>query len=88
MYLINANIADGVWGVAGDYERGSGGTAPINFTTDKFFGAAGARISANLFTTYERMDFRYLGFEMAYSHEFGAYSDFPQLYSHSAWFSR
>ncbi|WP_426667844.1 hypothetical protein ACPPVU_17600 [Mucilaginibacter sp. McL0603] len=71
----NANLAYGVFGVAGDYERGSGGSAPDNFN-DKFFGAAGARISANLFTTYERMDFRYIGFEMAYSHEFGAYSDF------------
>jgi len=71
----NANLAYGVFGVAGDYERGDAGLPPNNFK-DKFFGAVGGRISANLFTSYERMDFRYLGFEMAYSHEFGAYSDF------------
>lgn len=71
----NANLAYGVFGVAGDYERGDAGSPPNNFK-DKFFGAVGARMSANLFTPYERMDFRYLGFEMAYSHEFGSYSNF------------
>ncbi|MDB5134794.1 MAG: hypothetical protein JWP37_1397 [Mucilaginibacter sp.] len=73
----NFNLAYGVFGVAGDYERGSSGSAPNNFS-DKFFGAFGARASANLFTSFERMDFRYLGIEMAYSHEFGSYANFRQ----------
>ncbi|MGZ4000627.1 MAG: hypothetical protein ACXVIY_08370, partial [Mucilaginibacter sp.] len=65
----NFNLAYGVFGVAGDYAKGNEGTAPDSFN-DKFFGALGARASANLFTSYDRMDFRYLGIEMAYSHEF------------------
>jgi hypothetical protein len=71
----NFNLAYGVFGVAGDYEKGSEGTAPDSFK-DKFFGAVGARMSANLFTSFERMDFRYLGVEMAYSHEFGSFANF------------
>lgn len=73
----NTNLSYGVFGVAGDYEKGAAGDPPNNFT-DKFFGAAGARLSGDLFTTYERMDFRYLGFEAAYSHEFGSYANFRE----------
>ena len=73
----NTNLSYGVFGVAGDYEKGSAGSPPNNFT-NKFFGAVGGRLSGNLFTSYERMDFRYLGFEAAYSHEFGGYADYRQ----------
>jgi len=76
----NFNLAYGIFGVAGDFEKGNTGTAPDSFT-DKFFGAVGARASANLFTSYERMDFRYLGVEMAYSHEFGDYANFRHYIS-------
>ncbi|MGZ3752541.1 MAG: hypothetical protein ACXVB0_08475 [Mucilaginibacter sp.] len=77
----NFNIAYGAFGILGDYEHGSSSSpAPNNFT-DKFFGAVGTRASANLFTSYERMDFRYLGIEMAYSHEFGSYANFRQTVS-------
>jgi len=73
----NANFAWGVFGVAGNYENNNsnGDNQPKDFT-DKFFGAAGGRISANLFTQFERTDFRFIGFEMAYSHEFGSYADY------------
>lgn len=75
----NFNLAYGVFGVAGEYAKGNeGGTAPDSFN-DKFFGAFGARASANLFTSYDRMDFRYLGIEMAYSHEFGSFADFRRF---------
>ena len=73
----DANFAWGVFAVAGNYEKSNDDNSqPADFT-DKFFGAVGARISGNLFTaTSSRTDFRFLGFEMAYSHEFGSYSDF------------
>lgn len=76
----NANLSYGAFGAIGDYEAGTSGNSPYNFT-DKYFGAVGARLSGDLFTSYERMDFRYIGFEAAYSHEFGAYSEFRQFLS-------
>lgn len=78
----NANLSYGVFGGIGDYNGGSTVKSPYDFT-DKYFGVVGGRISANLFTSYERMDFRYIGIEAAYSHELGAYSQFRDfLYEH------
>lgn len=78
----NVNIAYGVFGVMGDFDKGSSsGDLPAEKFTDKFFAAVGARASANLFTTYERMDFRYLGIEAAYSDELGDYADFRKSVS-------
>ncbi len=74
----NFNLSYGAFGVAGDYDKSSTGSSPNDFSY-KFFGAAGARASANLFTNYGRMDFRYLGVEMAYSHEFGSFADFRKF---------
>ncbi len=71
----NFNLSYGAFSVLGDYDQSSSGTSPNDFSY-KFFGAVGARASANLFTSYERMDFRYLGIEMAYSHEFGSFAAF------------
>ena len=70
------NFAWGVFGVAGNYERSNDSDDPNPDFKDKFFGAYGARISANLLTKYDNLDWRYLGFEAAYSHEFGSYTDF------------
>jgi hypothetical protein len=76
-YAFNgANFAWGVFGVAGDYEKNADIDGNYVDFKDKFFGAAGARISANLFTTYPKMEWRYLGFEAAYSHEFGDYANY------------
>jgi len=77
----NFNLAYGAFGVVGDYEKGTEDSNYPNNFTDKFFGAVGGRFSANLFTTYDRMDFRYLGVEMAYSHEFGSYANFRKTVS-------
>lgn len=75
--LKNANLAYGVFGVAGDYQNShnSDNNAVNNFN-DKFFGAVGARASANLYVTSGQFDIRYIGVEAAYSHEFGDYADF------------
>ena len=71
----NFNLSYGAFGVAGDYDKGGDDSSPTDFS-GRFFGAVGGRASANLFTSYERMDFRYLGIEMAYSHEFGSFAAF------------
>jgi hypothetical protein len=62
----NFNLAYGAFGALGNFDEG----------TFKPFLAYGARASANLFNTYGRMDFRYLGMEMAYSNEFGSYANY------------
>src|SRR5665213_949715 len=80
-YAFNhVNLAYGAFGVLGDYENGAIAAGAVNYFTYKYYGALGARVSANLFSTSssERTEYRYLGFEAAYSHEFGAYSDFRQ----------
>jgi len=76
----NTNLSYGVFGAVGDYQAGTSGSSVYNFT-DKYFTVLGGRLSGDLFTTYERMDFRYLGFEASYSHEFGAYHDFRKFLS-------
>eukprot|EP01037_Dinobryon_pediforme_P016259 gene16259-16438_t len=42
------------------------------------YGAFGGRFSANAFVSSGRTDFRFIGIEMAYSHEFGSYADYRQ----------
>ena len=74
----NFNIAYGGFAVFGDYENGSNDKTQPNYFSDKYFGAVGGRFSANLFVKSERTDFRFLGVEMAYSHEYGAYANFRQ----------
>ncbi|MBS1502863.1 MAG: hypothetical protein JST32_12425 [Bacteroidetes bacterium] len=82
-YVFNHfNLAYGAFGELGDFSKGtSSDDKPDEKWSDKFFGAVGARLSANLFTSYERMDTRFIGFEAAYSHEFGSYSDFRKTVS-------
>jgi len=72
----NANLAYGVFGVLGDYENSQIQQGQPNYFNDRFFGAVGGRFSANLFSNTGRSDFRFLGIEMAYSHEFGDYLNF------------
>ncbi|HVS92908.1 MAG TPA: hypothetical protein VHE59_12785 [Mucilaginibacter sp.] len=83
-YVFNHfNLAYGAFGELGDFSKGtSSDDKPDEKWSDKFFGAVGARLSANLFTSYERMDTRFIGFEAAYSHEFGSCSDFRKAVSH------
>ncbi|MDP9080060.1 MAG: hypothetical protein M3O71_21755 [Bacteroidota bacterium] len=72
----NFNIAYGGFAVFGDYQNGSNDKTQPNYFSDKFFGAVGGRFSANAFVTNGNVDFRFIGMEMAYSHEFGGYADF------------
>src|ERR1700761_5874255 len=71
----NANLAYGAFGVAGNYSNGySNSDGSIANFTNKFFGGVGGRVSGDLYVNSGRFDFRYIGFEAIYSHEFGAYS--------------
>jgi len=72
----NFNLAYGAFGVFGDYQNGTGDKTKPSYFTDKFFGAVGGRMSANFFTTSDNVDFRFIGMEAAYSHEFGSYADY------------
>lgn len=73
----NFNVAYGAFGVLGDYQY-SGSKSDINYFNDKFFGAVGGRFSANAFVTSGNADIRFIGVEMAYSHEFGDYASYRQ----------
>jgi len=77
----NFNLAYGAFGIFGDYQNGTINKGEANYFSDKFFGAVGGRASANLFVTSGRADIRYLGVEVAYSHEFGSYAGFRQSIS-------
>ncbi|TWI94358.1 hypothetical protein JN11_04749 [Mucilaginibacter frigoritolerans] len=74
----NFNLAYGAFGVFGDYQSDQSNHNAPNYFSDKFFGAVGGRFSANAFVTSGRTDFRFIGVEMAYSHEFGSYADYRQ----------
>jgi hypothetical protein len=73
----NFNIAYGAFGVFGSYQH-SGNKTDADYFTGKFFGAVGGRFSANAFVTSGNADIRFIGVEMAYSHEFGSYADYRQ----------
>src|ERR1700761_1447283 len=68
----NFNLAYGAFGVLGDYQHGDQSTQNnrLDNFNDKSFGAVGGRASANFFIHNENYAFRFIGVEMAYSHEF------------------
>ena len=72
----NFNVAYGAFGTFGDYQNGSDDQSKPNYFRDKFFGAVGGRFSANAFVNSDNVDFRFIGVEAAYSHEFGDYATF------------
>jgi hypothetical protein len=74
----NFNLSYGAFGVFGEYQSDQANKGATNYFSDKFFEAVGGRFSANAFVTSGRADFRFIGVEMAYSHEFGTYADFRQ----------
>jgi hypothetical protein len=88
--LKNFNIAYSVFGAAGNYDNQSNysnlGTTKEYYFTNKFFGAAGGRFSANAYITSGRVDIRFIGFEMAYSHEFGDYADYRKMVTSQPYF--
>jgi hypothetical protein len=85
-YVFNHfNLAYGAFGVAGNYSNShstdSASQRKMDNFSDKFFGAVGGRVSANLFVNNNRFDFRYIGFEAVYSHEFGSFANFRKSYA-------
>jgi hypothetical protein len=72
----NFNLAYGVFGAVGQYESDQASKGAANYFTNKYFEAVGGRFSANAFVTSGRADIRFIGIEMAYSHEYGTYADF------------
>jgi hypothetical protein len=74
----NFNLAYGAFGVFGNYNNDISNRSAPNYFTDKFFGVVGGRFSANAYVNSDRVDFRFIGFEMAYSHEYGSYANFRQ----------
>jgi hypothetical protein len=75
----NFNLAYGAFGVLGDYQSDQANKNAPYYFSDKFFGAVGGRFSANTYVNMGRTDFRFIGVEMAYSHEFGAYANYRQF---------
>jgi len=74
----NFNVAYGAFGSIGDYQNGEDDTTKPNYFRSKYFGAVGGRFSANFYVNNDRVDFRFIGVEAAYSHEFGDYVNFRQ----------
>ena len=83
----NFNLAYGAFGVLGDYQNSAISQGKPNYFSDKSFGAVGGRFSMNAFVNSGRVDFRFIGVEMAYSHEFGDFASFrQQLNTQSGYF--
>ncbi len=74
--LRHLNIAYGAFGAFGNYHNNELTSTAPHYFTDKFYGAAGGRVSANYYFSHKHFDFRVIGFEAAYSHEFGSYANF------------
>lgn len=73
------NVAYGGFASFGDYQNSTEDKNSPTYFSDKFFGAVGGRFSANAFVKTGRADFRFIGMEAIYSHEFGDYADFRKL---------
>jgi hypothetical protein len=81
----NCNIAYSVFGTAGSYDNMTNLTTnDSHYFNSKFFGAVGGRFSANTYITSGRVDIRIIGFEMAYSREFGGYAAYRKSITDTA----
>lgn len=85
-----ANLAYGVFGFAGSITNGDSGdddnyqytnSDPYAYQGSKSFYGAGARLSGNLYTKIDNVDFRFIGFEAVYSKEFGDYARYRKRVS-------
>jgi hypothetical protein len=73
----NFNLAYGAFTSLGNYANNELTTTDPHYFKDKFFGAVGGRLSGNFYVNTDgHTDFRIIGFEAAYSHEFGDYASF------------
>jgi len=73
----NFNLSYGAFGAIGSYsnQTNKDATQPAYFN-NKSFGNVGGRFSVDAFINSGHVDIRFIGVEMAYSHEFGDYADF------------
>jgi hypothetical protein len=72
----NFNLSYGAFAAIGSYSDQTIHAGQPNYFNSKSFGNVGGRFSANAFVTSGHVDIRFMGIEMAYSHEFGDYADF------------
>jgi hypothetical protein len=73
----NFNLSYGAFGELGTYQNETNtDPAQPNYFSTKYYESLGGRFSANAFITSGRVDIRFIGFEMAYSKEFGAYAGY------------
>jgi hypothetical protein len=73
----NFNLAYGAFTSLGNYSNYDLQQGDPHYFKDKFFGAVGGRLSGNFYINNDgRTDIRIIGFEAAYSHEFGDYARF------------
>ena len=70
----NFNLAYGAFGAYGDYQNSAISKGDANYFTEKYYGVIGGRASANFTFPQGNADIRLIGFEVAYSHEFGDYA--------------
>lgn len=70
----NFNLSYGAFGTFGQYQSDQSNKNAANYFTYKYFEALGGRFSANAFVTSGRADIRFIGVEIAYSHEYGTYA--------------
>ena len=75
----NFNFAYGGFAAFGDYQNGSSDNTQPNYFKDKFFGTVGGRASINAFVHNDRADFRFVGVEAAFTHEYGDYARYRQM---------
>ena len=75
----STNLAYGVFGAIGSYNNTTQHSNETLFNS-KYFGGFGARASFNFFQNNGDADFRFLGLETIYSHEFGDYAVFRKSY--------
>jgi len=73
----NFNLSYAAFGGMGGYSHQTNNDlSQSTHFSSKYFGDLGGRFSANAFVTSGRVDIRFIGFEVAYSHEFGDYANF------------
>ncbi len=75
------NLALGMFGFAGRVTNATSDSNNIGKYSFKHlsFEGLGIRASGNLTSSFDHIDWRFLGFEAAYSKEFGAYTNFRRM---------
>lgn len=74
--LKGVNIYYGAFGTAGTYSSSESSDSDPTYFRNKNFSTLGGRFSINAYTHVGRADVRFIGAEVAYSHEYGDYAAF------------